>query len=151
MYDYNPYSRTTVELWLYNYSTYSRTTVELWSYNYRSFSRTTKESLQKPFTNNHITSCFSMYCDFLSYFQYSQQNKSRMKIRKSQQGIYQKKLQSYSDQYFGKTENNSLSQRNKKRDVTLGDIPIWETNTYLKFNLYLLSASACLVSAALGP
>lgn len=47
-----------------------------------------------------------------------------MKIRKSQQGIYQKKLQSYSDQYFGKTENNSLSQRNKKRDVTLGDIPI---------------------------
>lgn len=90
MYDYTPYSRTTVELWLYNYSTYSRTTVELWSYNYRSFSRTTKESLQKPFTNNHITSCFSMYCDFLSYFQYSQQNKSRMKIRKSQQGIYQK-------------------------------------------------------------
>ncbi len=90
MYDYNPYCRTTVELWLYNYSTYSRTTVELWSYNYRSFSRTTKESLQNPFTNNHITSCLSRHCDFLSYFQYSQQNKSRMKIRESQQGICQK-------------------------------------------------------------
>ena len=90
MYDYNPYSRTTVELWLYNYSTYSRTTVELWSYNYRSFSRTTKESLQKPFTNNYITSCLSRYCVFLSYFQYSQQNKSRMKIRESQLGICQK-------------------------------------------------------------
>ena len=114
MYDYNPYSRTTVELWLYNYSTYSRTTVELWSYNYRSFSRTTKESLQKPFTNNHITSCLSIRCNFLSYFQYSQQNKSRMKIRESQQGICQRKTIVIFDQYFGKTENNSYLKETKK-------------------------------------
>ena len=36
-----------------------------------------------------------MYCDFLSYFQYSQQNKSRMKIRESQQGICQKKTHNH--------------------------------------------------------
>ena len=116
MYDYNPYCRTTVELWLYNYSTYSRTTVELWSYNYRSFSRTTKESLQKPFTNNHITSCFSMYCDFLSYFQYSQQNKSRMKIRESQQGICQKNYSHIPINTLVKLRT-TLCQRNKKKRV----------------------------------
>ena len=39
----------------------------------------------------------------------------------------------------------------KKKDATLGDIPLWESNTYLKFKLYLLSSSAFLVSGALGP
>ena len=123
MYDYNPYSRTTVELWLYNYSTYSRTTVELWSYNYRSFSRTTKESLQKPFTNNHITSYLSRHCDFSSYFQYSQQNKSRMKIQESQQGICQKNYSHIPINALVKLRTIHYLKETKKRDATLGDTP----------------------------
>ena len=110
-----------------------------------------EKSLQKPFTNNHITSCLLRYCDFLSYFQYSQQNKSRMKIRESEQGICQKNYSHIPINTLVKLRTIHYLKETKKRDATLGDIPLWESNTYLKLKLYLLSASACLVSGALGP
>jgi phage/plasmid-associated DNA primase len=47
-----------------------------------------------------------------------------MKIRESQQGICQRKTIVIFDQYFGKTENNSYLKETKKRDATLGDIPL---------------------------
>ena len=44
LYDYNPYSCTTITLQLYDYSLYSRTTTTLQSYNYRVFDQLEAEN-----------------------------------------------------------------------------------------------------------